>query len=127
MSDISISQRAINAPSSPVRKLVPLADAAKQNGIKVYNINIGDPDFEAPKKIQEDLLEFAKTQKRIPYTSSKGLKETIEAWKSYYKNIGIKLTSEDILISAGAGEGLIIIFATLLDPNDEYICFEPFY
>ncbi len=122
-----ISKRAQTAPSSPVRKLVPLAEKTKQKGIKIYHINIGDPDFEAPAQIQKDLKEFAKTQKRIPYTSSKGLKETIVAWKKYYKDIGIDINEEDIVISAGGGEGLIITFATVLDPSDEFIVFEPFY
>jgi len=122
-----ISKRAINAPASPVRKLVPLAEKTKQKGIKIYHINIGDPDFETPQKIQEDLKSFAKTQKRIPYTSSKGLKETILAWKKYYFDIGISLSEDDIIITAGGGEGLIITFAIVLDPGDEFIVFEPFY
>jgi aspartate aminotransferase len=124
---LDISQRGHSAPASPVRKLVPLADAAKARGIKVYHVNIGDPDFEAPQQILSDLQKIAKTTKRVPYTNSRGLKETIVAWQKYYYDIHITLDEKEILITSGAGEGLIIAFATVLDPGDEYIIFEPFY
>jgi aspartate aminotransferase len=124
---LSISQRGKNAPASPVRKLVPFADLAKQKGIKVYHVNIGDPDFEAPQEIQQSLLHLAKTEKRIPYANSKGLNSTVEAWISYYKHLGISLSADDVLVTTGGSEALTLTSATLFDPGDEYIVFEPYY
>ncbi|MBU4099471.1 pyridoxal phosphate-dependent aminotransferase [Patescibacteria group bacterium] len=123
----SISQRAKNAPPSPVRKLLPLADRTKKRGIKIYHINIGDPDFEVPEKILHTFKDLARTTKRIPYASSKGLKSTIQAWQKYYSCLGINLTENEILITAGAGEALVIVSAIVADPGDELIVFEPFY
>src|SRR6185503_9649884 len=123
----SVSQRGKNAPPSPVRKLVPFADLAKKKGIKVYHVNIGDPDFEAPKEIRKSLLTIAKTEKRIPYSNSKGLKATIDAWVSYYSKIGIKLSTDDVIITSGGSEALLISLATVTDPGDEYLVFEPYY
>jgi len=123
----SISKRGENAPASAVRKLVPFADEAKKRGTKVYHINIGDPDFEAPIEIRKSIQRLAKTEKRFPYSNSKGLKSTIDAWVTYYKNIGIKLSSDDVIVTNGGSEALILISAALLDPGDEYIVFEPYY
>lgn len=122
-----ISQRAQEAPSSPIRKLVPFAQAAEKAGKKVYRINIGDPDFEIPGKIRTALVEIASNLKRLPYTNSQGLASTLAAWKSYYQQVGIELNTEDILITTGGSEALILISAILFDPGDEFIVFEPFY
>lgn len=124
---LSISHRGTNAPSSPVRKLVPLAEAAKAKGIKVYHVNIGDPDFEAPVQILDTLKEITATTKRVPYANSKGLKQTVMAWQKYYSDIGIRLNETDFLVTNGGSEGLLMVAATLLDPGDEFIVFEPFY
>lgn len=124
---LSVSQRGKNAPPSPVRKLVPFADQAKQKGTKVYHVNIGDPDFEAPREIRQALQKLAKTEKRIPYSNSKGLKSTIDAWVAYYSKIGIKLSVDDIIITSGGSEALMMSLAVITDPGDEYIVFEPYY
>lgn len=127
MKKLSISQRAHSAPPSPVRKLLPLADQTKKRGTKIYHINIGDPDFESPEMILRTLKELAKTTRRIPYASSKGLKSTIQAWQKYYSCLGIDLAEDDILITSGGGEALVIVSALVADPGDELIFFEPFY
>lgn len=124
---LSISERAKLAPASPIRKLVPFADEAEKAGKKVYRLNIGDPDFDIPEKIQETLLELASDLKRIPYTNSQGLSVTLEAWRTYYQQVGISLNTEDMLITTGGSEALILISALLFDPGDEFIVFEPFY
>lgn len=124
---IEVSSRAKAAPPSAVRKLVPFADAAKKKGIKVYHINIGDPDFEAPEEIQLSLRNIAVDTKRIPYANSKGLKPTIEAWQKYYQDVGISLAEEDIIVTNGGSEALLLVCAITMDPGDEYIVFEPFY
>ena len=94
----SISERGKNAPSSAVRKLVPFADEAKKKGIKVYHINIGQPDFDAPEEIRKSIQRLAQTEKQIPYTNSRGIKSTIDAWVSYFNKIGIELNSDEIII-----------------------------
>ncbi len=127
MKKFSISHRAIAAPPSPVRKLVPFADKAKEKGISVYHINIGDPDFTLPKEIQDKLKEVTRNLTRIPYANSKGLKSTLEGWKKYYSDVGIPLSIDDILITQGGSEALIMSAAITMDPEDEFIVFEPFY
>lgn len=127
MKKLSISKRAKNAPPSPVRKLLPLADQTKKRGTKIYHINIGDPDFEVPEKILSTLKNLARTTKCIPYASSKGLKSTIQAWQKYYSCLGIDLTEDEILITSGGGEALVMVSALVADPEDELIVFEPFY
>lgn len=124
---LSISTRGFNAPPSPVRKLVPFAEQAKAKGIKVYHVNIGDPDFEAPKQILETLKEITSKTKRVPYANSKGLKQAVLAWQKYYSDIRIQLDENDFLVTNGGSEGLLMVAATLLDPGDEFIVFEPFY
>ncbi|MDE2588060.1 MAG: pyridoxal phosphate-dependent aminotransferase [Patescibacteria group bacterium] len=124
---LSISNRGHNAPPSPVRKLVPFAESAKVRGIKVYHVNIGDPDFEAPKEILNTLKNITQMTKRVPYANSKGLKQTVESWKTYYADIGIVLKENDFLITNGGSEGLLMVAAALLDPGEEFIVFEPFY
>jgi aspartate aminotransferase len=124
---LSISHRGKNAPPSAVRKLVPYAEEAKKKGVKVYHINIGDPDFEAPPIILSELSSIAQTLKRIPYANSRGMQSTITAWQKYYSDIGIMLSEKDILVTSGGSEGLIMLSAILLDPGDEFIVFEPFY
>ena len=113
MKILSISKRAKAAPSSPVRKLVPLSEQTEKRGIKIYHINIGDPDFDAPEKILQTLKRHAKTAKRLPYTSSQGLQNTILAWQKYYSDIGIKLTEDEIIITSGGGEGGWSLFQLL--------------
>ena len=127
MRQFGISQRAKAAPPSPVRKFVPFAEEAKKRGITVYHINIGDPDFETPQEIKDALKNIAQDLKRIPYASSKGLQSTIDAWQKYYHDVGIELSSEEILITNGGSESLIFASAITLDPHDEFIVFEPFY
>jgi aspartate aminotransferase len=124
---LQVSKRGKNAPPSPVRKLVPFADKAKKKGIKVYHVNIGDPDFEAPKEIRKSLQKLAKTEKRIPYSNSKGLASTIDAWVEYYKTLGVKLSTSDLIITNGGSEALLMSLAAITDPGDEYIVFEPYY
>ena len=98
---ITISQRAKSAPASPIRKLVPLAEAAEKKGTRVYRLNIGDPDFAIPQKIRQTLQEIATDITRLPYTNSKGLQETLDAWEKYYRAIGIDVTTQDLLVTTG--------------------------
>lgn len=126
---LNISQRGMTAPGSPIRELVPLADAAKKRGIKIYHLNIGDPDFPIPNLIKKTLQEKAKSFVRIPYPAFRGQYEFLDAWKSYYKDIGIpyNFENENMIVTAGASDAMGLIAATITDPGDEVLVFEPFY
>lgn len=127
MNKLKISKRGELIPTSPVRKLVIYAEQAKQKGRKIYHINIGDPDFKAPDKILQTLKKLAKTAKYFRYANSKGIQSNILAWKKYYSDIGINIEEEDILVTTGSGEGIIIVLSLIADPGDELIVLEPFY
>lgn len=125
MNNISISNRVINTPTSATRKLVPLADAAKKRGIKVYHVNIGQPDLPTPKEILNEIINFKEAT--LEYAPSTGIASVIESWKIFYKHKGFSYDRKDILVTSGASEGLILAFFTIADPGDELIVFEPFY
>ncbi len=125
--DLKISLRGEKAPASAIRKLTPLADAAKARGIEVYHINIGQPDFEVPPRIKEELQRLAKKLSRLPYSPSKGVKELVTAWQEYYRQVGIELDEEEILVTSGGSEALILAAAAIFNPGEEMLVFEPFY
>ena len=112
-------------PASPIRKLVPFADAAKKRGIKVYHLNIGQPDIESPK----EALDAVKNNKLkvVEYAKSGGNDSLREGLARYYKGIGINVEASDINITNGGSEALQIALAVTCDPDDEVIVFEPFY
>lgn len=121
-----ISDRGNLAPYSPIRKLSSYAEGAKNRGIKIFHLNIGQPDFEIPAKIRQEIKKRAKI-KYLPYSNSQGSKELIDSWLDYYKNINVIVVPEDIVITYGASEALIFAMAAVCDPLDELIVFEPFY
>lgn len=125
MKDIYISSRAINTPASAVRKLMPLADEAKKRGIKVYHVNIGQPDMPTPKSILSIVRHFK--EPILAYAPSHGLPETRSAWQKFYSDKGSKFNLEDIIITNGGSEGLCFAFWAIADPGDEILVFEPFY
>jgi aspartate aminotransferase len=120
-----ISNKAIVMPESPIRKLVPYAEAAKANGKNVYHLNIGQPDIETP----EVALNAIKNMDRkiIEYSHSAGFIEYREKLAMYYRSVNIDVNVEDILITIGGSEALIFGFMTTCDPEDEVIIPEPFY
>lgn len=127
MKKLSISKRGKLIPTSPIRKLITFAEKAKKDGVNVYHVNIGDPDFAAPDKILNTLKKLAQTSKYFPYANSRGIKSNIQAWKKYYSDIGIDIEEEDVLVTSGSGEGIIIVLSLIADPEDELIVLEPFY
>ena len=112
-------------PASPIRKLVPFADAAKKRGIKVYHLNIGQPDIESPK----EALDAVKNNqlKVVAYAKSGGNDSLREGLARYYQGIGINVEAADINITNGGSEALQIALSVTCDPDDEVIVFEPFY
>ena len=122
---LTLSKKAQAMPASPIRKLVPYADAAKKRGIKVYHLNIGQPDIESPK----EALDAVKNNdlKVVAYAKSGGNDSLREGLARYYKGIGINVEAADINITNGGSEALQIALSVTCDPDDEVIVFEPFY
>ena len=120
-----ISQRGIDMPSSPIRKLVPYSEAAKKKGIKIYHLNIGQPDIVTP-KIMLDAVKNANISV-LEYSHSAGNESYRLKVVEYYKKIGIQLDLSDVLITTGGSEALLFAFISCLNPGDEVIVTEPFY
>ena len=122
---LTLSKKAQAMPASPIRKLVPYADAAKKRGIKVYHLNIGQPDIESP---QEALDAVKNNQlKVVAYAKSGGNDSLREGVARYYQGIGINVEAADINITNGGSEALQIALSVTCNPDDEVIVFEPFY
>ena len=120
-----ISERAVEMPASPIRKLVPLADAAKQRGVKIYHLNIGQPDLPTP---QEGLDALKKIDRKVlEYSPSDGYLSLREKLVGYYDQYQIKLSADDIIITTGGSEAVLFAFMSCLNPGDEIIVPEPAY
>jgi len=122
---IQVSQRGQMMPPSPIRKLVPFAEAAKKKGTKVYHLNIGQPDIETPGPI----LNAVRTAdiRVLEYSQSAGNESYRRKLTEYYKKVGITVDANEILITTGGSEAIIMAFMSCLDPGDEVIIPEPFY
>jgi len=122
---LTISNRGKQMPPSPIRKLVPFAEAAKKKGIKVYHLNIGQPDIETPKAIMDAVKHTE--MKVLEYSHSAGNESYRKKLVKYYKKVGIDVTPEQILVTTGGSEAIMFGFFTCLNPGDEVIIPEPFY
>lgn len=120
-----ISNKGLAMPSSPIRKLVPFADKAKAKGIKVYHLNIGQPDIQTP-QVALDALKHC-DEKVIAYTHSAGNVSLRKKMAKYYQNIGIDVNEHEIMVTTGGSEAITIAFLATLNPGDEIIIPEPFY
>ena len=121
----SISKRGIEVPASPIRKLTPFADAAKAQGVKVYHLNIGQPDLPTPKKALDALKRIDRTT--LEYSPSNGIKPLRDRLVGYYAKFGINVSEKEIIVTSGGSEALLLTFLTCLDPGDEIIMTEPGY
>ena len=110
---------------SPIRKYAPYAAAARARGIKIYPLNIGQPDIETPAAFFEAVRAFKSSV--LEYAPSDGVPEYLKAVHDYYLRIGLDLAPEDILATAGGSEALSIALACILDDGDELLVPEPFY
>jgi aspartate aminotransferase len=122
---LKISERGGQMPASPIRKLVPFAEAAKRKGTKVYHLNIGQPDIETPPAIMDAVRKT--NMKVLEYTHSAGNETYRRKLVQYYKKVGIDITYEQIMITTGGSEAIMFGFFTCLNPGDEVIIPEPFY
>ena len=120
-----ISQRGLEMPSSPIRKLTPLANDAKARGIKVYHLNIGQPDLPTPQKALDALKEVDRSV--LEYSPSQGFMSLREKLARYYGKFRIELTPDDIIVTSGGSEAVLFAFLACLNPGDEIIIPEPAY
>ena len=122
---LTISQRGIEMPSSPIRKLTPLANAAKARGTKVYHLNIGQPDLPTPQKALDALKNVDRSV--LEYSPSQGFLSLREKLVKYYSKFNIHLTPDDIIVTSGGSEAVLFAFLACLNPGDEIIVPEPAY
>ena len=121
----TISIRGMEMPASPIRKLAPLADAAKQRGIHVFHLNIGQPDLPTPEVAIEAIRNI--DRKVLEYSPSAGYRSYREKLVGYYAKYNINLTADDIIITSGGSEAVLFSFLACLNPGDEIIVPEPAY
>ncbi len=120
-----ISNKGRQMPASPIRKLVPFAETAKQKGIKVYHLNIGQPDIETPEVALNAIRSF--NQKVIEYSHSAGILSYRKKLVGYYEKIGLRVSPDEIIVTSGASEAILFAMQSTMDPGDEIIIPEPFY
>ncbi|MDE6854525.1 MAG: pyridoxal phosphate-dependent aminotransferase [Muribaculaceae bacterium] len=120
-----VSQRGNEMPASPIRRLVPLANKAIERGVKVYRLNIGQPDVPTPPGALEALKHIDRNV--LEYSPSEGLKSLREKLRQYYKRFHIDVNIDDIIITTGGSEAVLFAFMACLDPGDEIIVPEPAY
>ncbi len=121
----AISQRAELMPASPIRKLVPLAEAARARGTKIYHLNIGQPDLPTPQVGLDALKHIDRTV--LEYSPSDGYRSLREKLVTYYEQYQIKLSPDDIIVTTGGSEAVLFAFMSCLNPGDEIIVPEPAY
>jgi aspartate aminotransferase len=122
---LNISKRGQMMPPSPIRKLVPYAEAAKKKGIKVYHLNIGQPDIETPPAMMDAIRKV--DMKVLEYSHSAGNESYRKKLVKYYQKVGIHVDHHQIIITTGGSEAILFGFMACLDPGDEVIIPEPFY
>ncbi|MBX9733056.1 MAG: pyridoxal phosphate-dependent aminotransferase [Chitinophagaceae bacterium] len=122
---LTISTRGKAMPASPIRKLVPFAEAAKKKGIKVYHLNIGQPDIETPKMVLDAVRHS--DFKVLEYSHSAGNESYRKKLVQYYASVGITVNANQIIVTTGGSEAIAFGFMSCLDPGDEVIIPEPFY
>ena len=120
-----ISDRIQGIPLSPIRKLTPLADEAKSRGIKVYHLNIGQPDIHTPGEGMDAMRKI--DRKVLEYSPSQGFLSLRQRISEYYAGFGMKYSPDEIIVTTGASEAVLFSFITCMDPGDEIITTEPTY
>jgi aspartate aminotransferase len=121
----NISNKGLNMPESPIRKLVPFAEKAKRNGKTVFHLNIGQPDIETPKVALDAVKDFS--SQVVEYSHSAGFESYRKGLASYYQSLGISVNFDDLMVTTGGSEALLFALNSCLDAGDEVIIPEPFY
>lgn len=119
------SERITTMQSSPIRKLAPIASSAKAKGIKIYHLNIGQPDIKTPKVFFEAVKNF--NNEVLEYAVSPGLPELISSLQQYYTTYNMDFESDEILVTNGGSEALLFALMATCDPKDNILVPEPFY
>ncbi|MBW6515304.1 MAG: pyridoxal phosphate-dependent aminotransferase [Candidatus Cloacimonetes bacterium] len=122
---MKLSQRAYDVQASPIRKLMPYANSAKQKGIKVYHLNIGQPDIETPQVMMDAYHRFS--EKVLGYGPSQGLDEYRQGLAGYYQKCGLKVEADDIIVTVAGSEAIVFAFYVTCNEGDEIIIPEPLY
>lgn len=122
---MNLSHRALKTPFSPIRKLVPFANEAKSRGVKVYHLNIGQPDIKTPQCALDSLKNI--NQDILDYSPSNGILSLRHKLSSYYAKFSINLSEDEIIVTTGGSEAVLFAFMACLDPDDEIIVTDPFY
>ncbi len=111
--------------SSPIRKLAAIAEERKRQGIKVYHLNIGQPDLPSPSPVLEAVNNFSR--QTIEYAPSNGLPGPLTAWKKYFSHFGIDFDESELIVTTGGSEAITLAMCAVCDTDDEIIVFEPTY
>jgi len=121
----SVSDRGNAMPASPIRKLMPLAEAAKRRGVHVYHLNIGQPDLETPAPMRERLARLE--EKVLAYSPSAGTPEYLAALREYYRRLKISLSLEELIATTGGSEAILFSMLACANEGEEALVVEPFY
>jgi len=121
----TISSRGEHMPASPIRKLVPFAEEAKRKGVKVFHLNIGQPDIETPPNVMEAIRNI--NMKVVEYSHSAGILSYRQKLTEYYKRNSIDVTTDEMIVTTGGSEAILFTMMSCIDPGDEIIVPEPFY
>ncbi|MBL7137352.1 MAG: pyridoxal phosphate-dependent aminotransferase [Bacteroidales bacterium] len=121
----NISARGAHMPASPIRKLVPYAEEAKRKGIKVYHLNIGQPDIETPPNVMDAIRNIS--MKVVEYSHSAGILSYRQKLADYYRRNQIEITPDEMIVTTGGSEAILFAMMSCLDTGDEIIIPEPFY
>ena len=122
---IKLSERVLNMQYSPVRKFVPLADKARENGVKIYEFHIGQPDVKTPDSFFNGLIRYQ--EKIVKYANSQGLNNLLEAFSEYYSRYNLNISKDEIIITNGGSEALQFAMNAICNPGDEVLVPEPYY
>jgi aspartate aminotransferase len=122
---LALSQRGADVPWSPIRKLTPLADAARARGISIHHLNIGQPDIPTPRPILEAYRTY--DAEVLAYGPSLGIPQLRESIASYYNRYGLPVGPSDVAVTVGGSEAIFFALSAVCDPGDEILVREPFY
>ena len=122
---LTLSQKAIEMPASPIRKLVPYAEAAKKRGVKVFHLNIGQPDIDSPECVMEAIRNIRLNN--LAYANSGGIESYRKGLAGYYNKIGIDVEASDVIVTTSGSEAVQFALAVICNPGDEVVVMEPFY
>ena len=125
MQKLQVSKRGQNVIASPIRKFLPFVIAAEKKGIKVFKINVGDPDLVPPQEFFKVIRAYA--GKSLPYTPSPGIPAHTAAWQKYFTQFGVNLPMSGIIPAVGCAEAILLAMQAVCDPGDELMVFEPLY